>query len=74
MSYLKFESDLHRENTMKHCIIRHRHLKAVMAEIIALAEAGYKVRWNCKKEGNKWKATSTVPIACSLEQLQEAVA
>ncbi len=59
---------------MKHCVIRHRHFKAVMAAIVALAEAGYKVRWSCKKEGNTWKAISITPIAYSLEQLHEAVA
>ncbi len=58
---------------MKHCVIRHRHFSKVMAKIIALARAGYKARWSCKKEGTQWKATSITPIAFSLEQLQEAM-
>lgn len=59
---------------MKHCVIRHRHFSEVMAEIIALARAGYKARWSCKKEGTQWKATSTTPIAFSVGQLERAVA
>ncbi|WP_067517905.1 hypothetical protein [Endozoicomonas ascidiicola] len=59
---------------MKHCVITHRHFKAVMAEIMTLAKAGYQSRWRCKKVGNQWEATSTTPIAYSVEQLQRAVA
>ncbi len=59
---------------MKHCVIRHRHFSEVMAEIIALARAGYKARWSCKKDGTQWKATSTTPIAFSIEELQGAAA
>ena len=59
---------------MKHCVIRHRHFKAVMGKIMALSQAGYKARWSCKKEGAQWKATSTTPIAYSVAQLERAVA
>lgn len=59
---------------MKHCIIRHRHFKSVMSEIMALSQAGFKARWSCKKDNGVWKATSTTPIAYSLDELQRAVA
>lgn len=59
---------------LKHCVIRQQHFKSVMAEILALREAGFLTRWRCKKVGNQWEATSTQPIARSVEQLQRAVA
>ncbi len=59
---------------MKHCVIRHRHFKAVMGEILALSQAGFKARWSCKKANGQWTATSTRPIAYSVEQLERAVA
>ena len=59
---------------MKHCVISRRHFKTIMAEIIALSKAGFKTRWVCKKSDGQWTATSTQPIAHSVEQLQRAVA
>ena len=59
---------------MKHCVIRHPHFKTVLGKILALSQAGFKSRWCCKKANGEWTATSTIPIAYSLEQLQEAVA
>ena len=59
---------------MKHGVIRHSHFSKVMGEIIALSEKGVKARWSCKKANGQWTATSTTPIAYSIEQLQGAVA
>lgn len=59
---------------MKHCVFRRRHFKDIMSEILTLSKAGFKTRWRCKKNGDQWEATSTQPIASSVEQLQRAVA
>lgn len=69
---------------MKHCVIRRSHFPAVMDQIIALANAGYKSRWSCTKGTDKWvngqlkkgqwTATSVRRIAVSLDELQRAVA